>query len=471
MNHQKATLLIPVELQVRELDAKLLLACVAARRGFPSIIGPRREMHFHIPSFPRSIYLSKSVTKASRSVFRTLRQLGHEVVAWDEEALVHLPPENYYQRRIFPDTLNYVSCMLAWGEENAELWRQYPRMPEGLKIYITGNPRGDLMRAEMRSLYQADVKALQNTYGKFILINTNFNQVNAFYPDMNLLKPPESSGQAPELSRRALGLQMTYEYAEGLTRHKKAIFEDFQQLIPALEEAFPTHRIVVRPHPVENQEVYRKIAANCSRVEVINRGNVVPWLIAAEVLVHNGCTTGVESFALGTPAVSYRKSIDEYYDDAYHRFPNMVSHECFDFEELRAALDKIFSGEIGTTNGDQRRTVMDYHLSALTGPLACERMVDVFDELVNSQIDPPRPSARQKLKSRWWASRRRIKKRFRGHLTDMSHNRDEFLKHRYPEITPEELRGKIALFQKAIGNRTELKVEKIYQQFYRISAG
>jgi hypothetical protein len=35
MKTNKPTLLIPVEIQTRELGPKLLLACVAARRGFP----------------------------------------------------------------------------------------------------------------------------------------------------------------------------------------------------------------------------------------------------------------------------------------------------------------------------------------------------------------------------------------------------------------------------------------------------
>jgi surface carbohydrate biosynthesis protein len=58
----KLQLLIPVENQVREFDAKLLLACIAARRGFSVVIGSRREMEFRIASFPRSLYLSKSMT-------------------------------------------------------------------------------------------------------------------------------------------------------------------------------------------------------------------------------------------------------------------------------------------------------------------------------------------------------------------------------------------------------------------------
>src|SRR5512140_1161491 len=92
-------LLIPVENQVRELDPKLLLACIAARRGFTSVIGSRREMEMLIDSFPRSIYLSKSMTVRSLLFFWVAAKYGHEIITWDEEALVHLPPETYFSRR------------------------------------------------------------------------------------------------------------------------------------------------------------------------------------------------------------------------------------------------------------------------------------------------------------------------------------------------------------------------------------
>jgi surface carbohydrate biosynthesis protein len=466
---KKATLLIPVELQVRELDSKLLLACVAARRGFPSIIGPRREMHFHIPSFPRSIYLSKSTTSGSKTVFRILRQLGHDVVAWDEEALVHLPPETYYKRRLSPQALKHVSCLFAWGEDNAELWRQYPHMPSGLPIHITGHPRGDLMRREMRSLYEEDVRRIQSIYGNFILINTNFNQVNAYYPDMNLLKPPANPGQKPELGRRAIGTGMSREYAEGFTRHKKAIFKDFQQLIPALNRAFPDFTIVVRPHPVENQEVYQSIADKCQQVHVINEGNVVPWLIAAKALVHNGCTTGVEAYMLGVPTVAYRKTIDEGYDHDYHRLPNLVSIECFTLDQLQATLAKIISGATADDDSDKRKAIMDHHLAALNGPLACERMVDVFEMINNGHSQQPEVAIQQRLRAWFWAHKRRFKKRFRGYFPDMSHNRAKFLRHRYPGISMEELQARVSRLQEVIGDTEPLRIEPVYRQFYRIS--
>ena len=227
----KLQFLIPVENQVREFDAKLLLAFIAAKRGFYSVIGSRREMEFRIASFPRSIYLSKSMTIRSALLFKVAHKVGHNIVAWDEEALVHLPPETYFSDRLSPASIRYVSHLLAWGQGNANLWGQYPNLPNGIPIHLTGNPRVDMLRPEMRPFFAEDVENIRKSCGNFILVNTNFNHVNAFSPEMNLFKPVKKPGAAPRFGRGARG--MSREFAEGLRDHKQAVFQNFQQLVPA----------------------------------------------------------------------------------------------------------------------------------------------------------------------------------------------------------------------------------------------
>ena len=195
MSNRKSLLLIPVENQVREMDPKLLLASIAARHGFTSIIGSRREMEFNIDSFPRSIYLSKSMTIRSLLFFRVARRFGHTIITWDEEALVHLPPETYFSRRLDARAIKFVSHLFAWGDDNAELWRQYPHLPADSPIHVTGNPRGDMLRPGLRRFYQEQVDAFQGEHGNFILVNTNFNHVNAYGADMNLFKPASRPNQ------------------------------------------------------------------------------------------------------------------------------------------------------------------------------------------------------------------------------------------------------------------------------------
>ena len=187
MHSVKATLLLPVENQVRELDSKLLLACIAARRGFASLVGFRREIHFHISSFPPGIYLSKSMTAASDSMFQIMRKLGHEIVAWDEEGLLREPDEEYYRWRLSPITLRQISHLIAWGPDDARVFQDYPGY-SGAPIHITGNPRIDLLRPELRDFYQPRVTKIRDRYGDFTLVNTNFSKVNHFYTDLSELK-------------------------------------------------------------------------------------------------------------------------------------------------------------------------------------------------------------------------------------------------------------------------------------------
>ena len=466
MNPVEATLLMPVENQVRELDSKLLLACIAARRGFSSVIGSRREMHIQITAFPRSIYLAKSMPVHRNIIFKIMRKLGHEIVAWDEEALVHPQAETYYRRRVCPQGIRYVSHLFAWGEDNAELWRQYPELPVGTPIHLTGNPRSDILRYELRGFYKSDAKELHRAYGDLILVNTNFNHVNAFSPNLNLFRPVKKPGEKSNFGRAAKG--MSREYAEGLRDHKQAIFQDFQRLIPALEREFPQYTIVVRPHPTENQDIYHQIAAQCKRVRVTNEGNVVPWILTAEAVIHNGCTTGVEAYVMRVPAISYRATVNDFYDLGFYRLPNLLSHQCFDFEELRATLGDIFAGKLGFANGDEREELVNHHLVALDGPLACERMVDVLEGIMEGRFELPRPSVRNHLEGWSMSAIRTLIKRFKERLPG-SHNRPEFQRHRYPEVSFEEIRARLLRFQQMLGDSRELKVEQIYDQFFRIS--
>jgi surface carbohydrate biosynthesis protein len=99
----KPLLILPVENQVRELDAKLLLACIAVEYGYRSIIGFKSRIDSRLGRFAPGIYFAKSLTNRNVKVFRTLRKLGHSIVAWDEESLVHYPPEIYYARRLGMD--------------------------------------------------------------------------------------------------------------------------------------------------------------------------------------------------------------------------------------------------------------------------------------------------------------------------------------------------------------------------------
>ena len=423
-------------------------------------------MEFNIDIFPRSIYISKSMTVRSLLFFRVAKKLGHKIISWDEEALVHLPPETYFSRRLNRSAIRHVSHLFAWGQDNKQLWQQYSDLPDNLPIHVTGNPRSDMLRFELRSYYKDEVKQFRSQYGDFILINTNFNHINAFGPDMNLFKPVKKSDQKAAFGRAARG--MSREYAEGLRDHKRAIFEHFKKLIPKLDKAFPETNIIVRPHPTENHDVYNNIASQCERVHVTNEGNVVPWLMATKAVIHNGCTTGVEAYMMGVPAISYRAVVNDDYDNGFYVLPNKMSHQCFDFGQLKDLLKKILNGQVGAADGDDRQALIKHYLAAQEGPLACERIINVI-ETISEELKLTNQIALKNRVERWALTRGlHLAKRIKSSLPG-SHNRPEFQRHRYPGISLRNLQAKINQLQQLRGNRNKLKVEQISNVMFKIS--
>ncbi len=463
------SLIIPVENQFRELDAKLLLALVAAREGFTSVIGSRLELDFYLPALPRSIYLAKSMTARSLKMFRIMTLLGHQVAAWDEEALIHPPDAAYFSRRLDKDSITFVKHLFAWGADNAALWHRYPELPEEIEIHLTGNPRGDMLRPELAGFFAAETAARRREHGDFLLINTNFSFVNSFYPDQGLLQTGKTDADdRPLYGRAAVGMER--EFVERLQQHKENIFRSFQELIPQLAAAFPELTIIVRPHPVENPSVYHDIAARCRGVKVINEGNVIPWLRAAKAVVHNGCTTGVEAYMLGMPALSYQVAVDTRLDDGFYQLANRLSHQCFSFSELQERLEEIVGGRLGAAAGIEREELMAKYLASQGGPLACELIVKRLKDIAAGIKCQPAVPLSRRLQGHGRGLWRRFNKRFKARLPNSKY-RPEFQRHRYPGLTPEELQIKLDRLRQSLGEATMPAAEvKFLNQFiFRIS--
>jgi len=69
-----------------------------------------------------------------------------------------------------------IAYLTTWGEDNARAFRQFSGYDNNTPIIVTGNPRIDLLRPELREFYRPEAEALRERYGNFILINTNFSR-------------------------------------------------------------------------------------------------------------------------------------------------------------------------------------------------------------------------------------------------------------------------------------------------------
>jgi surface carbohydrate biosynthesis protein len=454
MTISPSTLMIPVETQVREMDAKLLLGCIAAERGFPVVIGSRAFIHFMADSIPRGLYLAKSMASLSIRMFDILRKLGHEIVAWEEEALLRDPDPEYFRRRLSPLTMRQLSHLFAWGTDDAETFRRYPGYA-GTDIHITGNPRGDLMRPELREFYREDVEALRKRFGDFVLVNTNFAEVNHFHPQL--------SEYNKAMAKKGTAEESPFDI--GKVQHKLALFNYFKEMLPVLCKSVGRSNVVVRPHPTESHAIWNEMAARHDNLYVANDGNIIPWLMATQALVANSCTTQVEAAVLGAPTVNYQPVKSELLD---FELPCRVSRCVFTVTDVCATVQDILQGKLGPLDEAHCREVLAPHISALDGPLAAERVVQVLEDEGYSRRRPPATSwnvyAEGLLSNRWRTLSKRRKMR-----RPESRNSLAYHAHRFPNISVEEIMRKVNRMGRLLNRFEGIRVSEISPYIFRIS--
>lgn len=454
MTISPSTLIIPVETQVREMDAKLLLGCIAVESGFPVIIGSRAFLHFRVDSIPRGVYLAKSIRSLSIRMFDILRKLGHEIVACDEEGLLREPDPEYYRWRLSPITMRQVSHLIAWGPDDASTFRKYPGY-HGAEIHITGNPRVDLIRPELREFYRSDADAIRERFGDFVLVNTNFSKVNHFYPELSELKKAMAKD----------GTDAANRFDIGKGRHKLALFNYFQEMLPSLCESLGNSNVVVRPHPAENQGPWHAIAARCDNLHVANDGSVIPWLMAAQALIANGCTTQVEAAVLGTPTVNYQPVKSEMFD---FELPGLVSRCVFSLDELCTTVRAIVKGKLGLLDYAERRKILDRHIAGLDGPLAAERIIQVLEAGGYNKRQPPATSLNVYVHGWIQNHLRTMSKRINMHRPGHRNNL-AYHAYRFPDISVSEIMRKIACMGRLLNRFETIKVTQVSKHIFRIS--
>jgi surface carbohydrate biosynthesis protein len=453
MSNSASTIIIPVETQVREMDAKLLLACAAAERGFPVIIGSRAFVHYKVSSIPRGVYLAKSMRALSIRMFDILRKLGHEIVAWDEEGLLRWPDPEYYRQRLSPVTMGQISHLMAWGPDNDRVFREYGGY-NGTPIHITGNPRIDLLRRELREFYQPEVQKIRDRFGDFMMINTNFGLVNHFYPDLGTLKKAVDKNN---------GSVHTYDVGKG--HHKLALFKCFTEMLPLLCTALKDYTIVLRPHPSENQGPYLEAADRHKNLKVTGEGGISPWLMAAKGLIANGCTTMIEAAVLGTPTIAFQPVTSTEFDDD---LPNSLAHRVYDNEELCSTAEAVLEGKMEAVDDAVRRRILDRHIAGLDGQLAAERMVDVLESGQYNKRQPPAASAWEfgsaLIHNTLRTAVKQINMRRPGHRNNLA-----FHRHRFPNISVMEIEERIARLGRLLNRFKNIHVESYSKYLFRIS--
>jgi hypothetical protein len=157
-----------------------------------------------------------------------------------------------------------------------------------------------------------------------------------------------------------------------------------QGFLRELVSSSDVDRIVVRPHPTEDHETWRKWA-NPLNIEVRHEGGAIEWMLAAEAVIHAGCTTGIEGLMLDRPVFSYVPQPDsEFLNPA-----DLVSRWVSTPEEFRQRLAETRSAGQAELRQKQepQREKLSHFVASLSPPLSADR---ILNELEGFDLPPVR---------------------------------------------------------------------------------
>ena len=460
-------LLVPIETKAREYHAKLLFSCVAAEAGFGVILGHMNHLNFNLPLLPRGMVFSNNIVRDKDRAFRNYRRMGYTVGAWCEEGIAYRNRASYRSERVSPGALHQAAVFFAWGDYQAEDVRRAAAPVDRARVVPSGSPRLDLLRPEFREFYREAAEKIRSRYGRIVLVNTNFHRFNHFMGRGAYLRDLRACGNIPDAERE----RFFKEWIDFLGE----MYGAFSRMLGPLSRALPDHTIVVRPHPSEDHEAWRREIANLpdlgadarSRVRVIHEGSALPWILASDVVIHNSCATGIEAFAMDVPVVAYRPLTSGTYDGF---LPNAVSRQVFSEKALVDLAKAIVDGPSadGTDAATRGRRAAGRFFSGLDGILASERMVGTLRriEIPVRPFAPNDRSAALRIAAvrRWLPVRAGLRRMLRG-----PNPLARYLDQKFPSLPSAEVQNDIRRLSRVSGRFNRVAASEIGDMLFAIT--
>lgn len=458
-------LLFPIETKSREFDYKLILAHKAIKDHPSSVafIGSIPAIHENIDRFQSGLYISKTIFTSTREDvnsgrYKKFKKKGFDIIHLHEEGGV-FPGDSHdwaeSLRKLYDiNILDTNDVLCVWGNTQADL--EIVRRTSGVPIRVTGHPRFDLNK-DYRHIYSKEVNRLKEKYGDYILINSNFASSNF-------------GGKFSDLYAYALDPQLSK--SKNLSKFFHYLLNQSQQmyhmihLVMLAASHFKNVNFIYRPHPSESVSFYEDVFTDYVNVMVVREGPVNPYILGSIGVIHDGCTTSLESFKAGKPVMNYKA-----FDSNYELYlPNQIGVITTTPSEAIEYLNKIISGEYTNDNSRFEKTATDllYNLSADD---SFQLLFSLISEKIESKavkLEILHPSTASFF---LWSYRRGLKiylSRIKNRLLNRSDKiiRDAYILNKYEGISKTELSFKIN--QLNLQNKSNVKSQFISKDLVKI---
>ena len=372
---------IHVEISVRELDNKLLLATLAASKGHQVIISDISGIVSGINQgiLAPGIFHTKSLTPTKKKIARhqTFVNKGFLITSIDEEAGLDIDGyEEFSKTRYSEHTIGQSSMIFGWGPDDVETLKlDYSK--HSSKILKTGSPRADLWKPLFADYWNWNIP--RNTPKKpFLLISSNLTFANNMLSFHEIIINHKRAGyyqREPWL----------FNYHFGVTAEHYLTTAAFIKAIQHLSKHNNGYDIVFRPHPVENIEIWKTFLDGIPNVHVIREGCISAWVNKAFAVMHNGCSTAFEATVSKKPVVTYVPYLQKYGNEP----PNKLGYRVETSEELLNKINSIFDNLKSEGQKNVNKPLPDTVSKKIfidDDELAADKIVKIWDSLANENF-------------------------------------------------------------------------------------
>jgi len=362
-------ILIAVHKKVREFHAKALLSYILTHKGYNVIMARTGRLRDNMSFLPKGIYFDVGIMSTRKNVFSKYKDKGFKIVAFCEEAMA-LRGATYTQKRLHDESLAQTEAFFAWSPLHGEIVRE--SIPEHQdKVHVTGHPRHDLLSSPLRKVYQDDVDSIKAKHGRFILLNTNSGN--------HVLDDEEQQRLWDKNIQRNFYQPEQKKQFRDFMQYRRDRHKALMSTLPIIAETCPDYKIILRPHFTETDEVLeRYLPEGFKDIEIIHENSVIPWILASDVIVHSNCSTGIESFLLDKPSISYRGVMDDENDSF---IVNAVSREAFNLQEFKESLLEAIDKQSAFDILETKKEAVSHNLFRPQGALSSEKVAELLENI------------------------------------------------------------------------------------------
>ena len=318
----KTTLYLPIEIKWRELNSLILLSKFAAENGLRIYLGSKLAINRLLKKkkTKAGIFIFKGGMK-SEEILKIKKKIDKFIILDQEISPSCLDFQKMIRYRIWPGSEKYIDRYYVIGQLAYEAGvKVFKKLSS--KIIKTGWPRKDLSRNEFKFFYQKKIKKIKDKYGNFILFSSAFG-----YNSSQKIERVYEFKKNHSWKSVKKGLKNEMEWAFSTLKEFEANIEVLKKL--DLDKSCP--QIIIRPHPAEDHNEWKKISKSFKKIKVIYEGDIDSWVYSSNALLLRGCASAITAYMNGTP-IGYpilKKGIIK------KALPYYLSEHLYNFSEIK----------------------------------------------------------------------------------------------------------------------------------------